>query len=110
MKNRGIGRGSIFFGGLLLAAAVAVLGTGLLLSPHQSNGEGEVETVRRTVALFQRNSAIGTLVLTALSAYLLFPNPRPRKPTRDRLLLLVIAVLVLASLYLLFWMQFSVLR
>ena len=107
MKNRGIGRGSIFFGGLLLGAAFAVLGTSVLMSPHQ-NVAGD-QHVRTTVALFVRNSAIGALVLSALSAYLLFPIPRPRKPTRDRILAGLIAVAVLASLYQLLWVQFTVL-
>jgi len=108
VRNRGIGRGSIFFGGLLLAAAAGVLGTSVLMSPHHTVGGDE--QVRTTVALFVRNSAIGALLLSALAGYMLFPNPRPRKPVRDRVLIGVIALLSLAALYQLIWVQFTILN
>ena len=63
----------------------------------------QLEQVRATVALFIRNSAIGNLLLCALAAWLLFPLRRPRAPRRDWAIVAAIAVIVLTSLYQLFW-------
>ena len=73
MKNRGIIRGRLFMGLLLLLAAIINWAVALLMSPHGQPSPSGMEQVRTTVALFQRNSAIGTLVeravgLAALSA------------------------------------------
>jgi hypothetical protein len=61
--------------------------------------------VRTVIVVFVRNSAIGTLVLSALSGWLLFPSRRPRWPARDWALIGLIALLVLTSLYQLFWLR-----
>lgn len=105
MRNRGIGRARMFVGAFLLTAAVITWATGLLMSPHGESTSSGVEHVRTVVVVYVRNTAIGTLVLSALSAWLLFPNRRPRKPIRDRLLIGVVAVLALGSLYQLFWLR-----
>ncbi|MFL6752047.1 MAG: hypothetical protein ACJ8FL_02310 [Sphingomicrobium sp.] len=111
MSNRGIGRGRMFLGSLLLTAAVIAWGTAALLSPHSASTVANgAEHVRTTVAVFLRNSAIGTLVLAALSGWLLFPARRPRAPRRDWGIGLVLALLVLSSLYQLVWLQTSVLH
>ena len=99
----------MFLGGIILAAAVVAWGTTILMSPHGTTIAGGPEHVRSTVAIFLRNSAIGTLVLSALAAYLLFPARRPRQPIRDRLLIGLIVVLVVTSLYQLVWVQTKVL-
>lgn len=109
VSNRGIGRARIFVGEVLLAAAVIVWGTSLLLSPHGSNGATGGDYVRSTVATFLSHSAIGTLVLAALSGWLLFPQRRPRRPWRDWSLIAVIALLAVSSIYQLVWIQTAVL-
>ncbi len=105
MRNRGITRGRLFLGTLLLVAAVMTWGTALLMSPHGEATATGVETVRTTIVVFLRNSAIGTLVLSALSGWLLFPSRRPQKPMRDWLVAGVLAILVLSSIYQLIWLQ-----
>ena len=101
----------MFMGGLLLFAAVIAWGTALMMSPHSSSTVAEgTEHVRNTVVVFLRNSAIGTLVLTALAAWLLFPTRRPNAPRRDYAILAVITVLVVTSVYQLVWLQLGVLR
>ncbi len=109
VRNRGIGRGRIFVGEFLLLAAVIVWGTALLLSPHGSNDAVGSDYVRTTVASFLNHSAIATLLLVALAAWLLFPARRPRKPLRDWALIVVIAVLAVSSIYQLIWLQTAVL-
>jgi hypothetical protein len=73
----------MFFGGLILFAAAITWGTSLMMSPHGEETVTGAEHVRTTVAIFVRNSAIGTLVLCALSAWLLFPGgvPNGRRAT-----------------------------
>ena len=111
MRNRGIQRGRMFMGALILFAAVVAWGVGLMMSPHSASTVAEgTEHVRGTVVVFLRNSAIGTLVLCALAGWLLFPPRRPKKPARDWAILGVLGILVAASLYQLAWLQFSVLR
>ena len=106
MNNRGITRARLVFGALMLFAAVIAWGTALLLSPHSDNTVAAgTEHVRQAVVVFLRNSAIGTLVLSALAAWLLFPERRPRKQWRDYAIIGVLAVLVLSSLYQLFWLR-----
>jgi drug/metabolite transporter (DMT)-like permease len=109
VKNRGIARGRMFVGALLVAAAAVVWATAFLMSPHGTATADGPEHVRTTVALFLRNAALGILLLSALGAYLLFPRRRPRWPWRDRLLIALIAVLVLTSLYQLIWVQTTLL-
>jgi len=95
----------MFMGGLILFAAVIAWATALMMSPHgQSVAEG-TEHVRTTVVVFIRNSAIGTLLLSALAGWLLFPARRPKKPLRDWSIVVVLGVLVLSSLYQLVWLR-----
>ena len=110
MRNRGIGRGRMFMGGLLLFAAVITWGVGLMMSPHGESVAEGTKHVRTVVATFMLKDAIGTLVLCALAGWLLFPARRPKWPRRDYAILGVIAVLVLSSLYNLVWLQTSVLH
>jgi hypothetical protein len=107
VSNRGIGRGRMFMGNLLLFAAVITWGTALMLSPHGTPVAAGTEHVRTTVVVFLRNSAIGTLLLSALSGWLLFPARRPKKPVRDRLIAAVLAILVVSSLYQLIWLRIA---
>ncbi len=108
MSNRGIGRARMFVGGFLLAAAVIVWGTGVLLSPHGDSGARDSETVSAAVVIFLRNSAYATLALAAVSAVLLFPTRRPRAPRRDWAVGILIAVLIASSLYQLLWLRAAV--
>ena len=110
MKNRGIVRGRLFMGLLLLLAAIINWSVALMMSPHGRPSPSGMEQVRMTVALFQRNSAIGTLVLSALSGWLLFPRRRPNSPIRDWVIAGILAVLVLSSIYQLIWLERSVLH
>jgi drug/metabolite transporter (DMT)-like permease len=95
----------MFVGGLLLFAAVIAWGTALMMSPHGDSSAPGTEHVRTTVVVYLRNSAIGTLLLSALSGWLLFPARRPRWPARDWALIGLIALLVLTSLYQLLWLR-----
>jgi drug/metabolite transporter (DMT)-like permease len=95
----------MFLGGLILFAAIIAWGTSLMMSPHTQATATGVEHVRTTVVVFVRNSAIGTLVLCALAAWLLFPSRRPRAPRRDWAIIATIAVMVLSSLYQLIWLR-----
>lgn len=105
MRNRGIGRARMFFGGLILFAAVIAWATALMMSPHSDNTVAQgTEHVRGVVVIFMRNSAIGTLVLSALAGWLLFPARRPRKPARDWAIAGLLALLVVSSLYQLIWL------
>ena len=108
MSNRGIVRGRLFMGMVLLIAAIATWATALWMSPHGETSAAGWEQVRTTIVVFVRNSAIGTLVLSALSAWLLFPRRRPNKPVRDRVIAGILAVLVLSSIYELIWLHTSV--
>jgi drug/metabolite transporter (DMT)-like permease len=105
VSNRGIGRARMFMGGLLLFAAVVAWATALMMSPHGESNVPGTEHVRNTVVVFVRNSAIGTLVLSALSAWLLFPTRRPRWPARDWALIGILGLMVLTSLYQLVWLR-----
>ena len=110
MSNRGIGRARMFVGAFVLTAAVMTWATGLLMSPHgTTSAHSGVDHVRTVIVVYVRNTAIGTLVLAALSAWLLFPLRRPRNPVRDWLLIGLIAVLAVSSLYQLYWLKTAVL-
>jgi hypothetical protein len=100
----------MFMGGILLFSAVIAWGVALWMSPHGESLAAGTEHVRGTVVTFMLRSAIGTLVLTALAAWLLFPSRRPNAPRRDYAILAVITVLVVTSVYQLAWLQLSVLR
>ena len=98
----------MFFGGFLLVAAVITWMTSAWLNPYGDKSAAGIEGVRETVVIFVRNSAIGTLLITALAAWMLFPSRRPRAPWRDRILIAVIAVLVAGCIYQLVWLQTTV--
>lgn len=97
-------------GALLLVAAVVTWGIALMMSPHGDTVAKGTEHVRTTIVTFMRNGAIGTLVLCALSAWLLFPARRPKWPARDWALIGVLAILAASSLYTLVWLQAAVLH
>ena len=105
MRNRGIGRARMFMGGLLLFAAAIAWGTALMMSPHGDSVASGTEHVRTVVVVFLRNSAIGTLILCALSAWLLFPARRPKWPARDWAIIGLIALMVATSVYQLIWLR-----
>ena len=105
MSNRGVGRARMFMGALILFSAIILWGLALWMSPHSETTAPGMEHVRTTVALFIRNSAIGNLILCALAAWWLFPIRRPRAPRRDWAIIAAIAVIVLTSLYQLFWLR-----
>jgi len=105
VSNRGIGRARMFMGGLILFAAVIAWATALMMSPHGDPSAPGMEHVRTTVVTFVRNSALGTLVLCALSGWLLFPARRPRAPRRDWAIIGIIGVMILTSLYQLIWLR-----
>ena len=96
-------------GALLLTAAVITWATGLMMSPHGESVAEGTEHVRTTVVTFMRNGAIGTIVLTLVAAWLLFPVRRPKWPARDWALIALFAILLGSSLYTLAWLQLSVL-
>ena len=108
MRNRGIGRARMFFGGMLLLGAVIAWFTAFGLSPSTPTSTAGIEGVRGTVVTVIRNSAIATLLLTALAAWLLFPARRPKWPARDWALICIIALLVGTSLYQLVWLRTAV--
>ncbi len=95
----------MFLGGLLLFAAIIAWGTALMMSPHGEVTAGGTEHVRTVVVVFLRNSAIGTLILCALSGWLLFPSRRPRWPARDWAIMLAIGLMVATSVYQLIWLR-----
>lgn len=105
MRNRGIGRARIFLGTILLTAAVIVSAITWLMSPHGTSVAQGTEHVKSTVVTFVRNNAIGTLVLCALSGWLLFPARRPSMPRRDYAIMALIGLLGVVSLYQLVWLS-----
>ena len=95
----------MFMGGLILFSAVILWGMALWMSPHGETTASGMSHVRTTVAVFIRNSAIGNLLLSALAAWLLFPTRRPHAPRRDWAIIAAIALIVVTSLYQLFWLR-----
>jgi drug/metabolite transporter (DMT)-like permease len=110
VSNRGIGRARLFMGTLLLVAAVVTWGTGLMMSPHGTSVAAGTPHVRTTIVNFTRNDAIGTLILCAVSAWLLFPRRRPKWPARDWALIVLLAFLAGSSIYTLVWLHTAVLH
>jgi hypothetical protein len=99
----------MFMGGLLLFASVIAWATALWMSPHSSVTVARgTDHVREVVVTYVRNSAIGTLILSAVSAWLLFPARRPRWPARDWAIIAILVLMVGTSLYQLVWLQVSV--
>ena len=105
MRKGGFGHARMFVGGFLLAAAIITWGTAFMMSPHGSEVANGAEHLRTTVVTFVRNSAIGTLILSALAGWLLFPARRPRWPVRDYALIAVLGILIATSIYQLFWVR-----
>jgi hypothetical protein len=105
VSNRGVLRARIIFGGLVLFAAIVSWFTTLMMSPHGEVSASGGDHVRSTVVVFIRNSAIGNLILSGLSGWLLFPPRRPHSPRRDWVLIGVIGVIAATSLYQLFWLR-----
>ena len=69
---------------LLLFAAVITWGGGAAdESARRAVAERHRACAHRRSSLFMRNSAIGTLILSALAGWLLFPRRRPNSPIRD---------------------------
>jgi hypothetical protein len=99
LKNRGIGRARMFMGAVLLLAAAITWAIGLMMSPHGTTVAQGTEYLRSTIVTFKRNGAIGTLILCAVAAWLLFPARRPNKPRRDWALMTVLGLLAASSLY-----------
>jgi hypothetical protein len=95
----------MFVGGFLLTAAIITWGTAFMMSPHGSEVAAGTEHVRTTVVTFVRNSAIGTLILSAVAGWLLFPARRPSWPARDYALMAVLGILIASSIYQLFWVR-----
>jgi drug/metabolite transporter (DMT)-like permease len=95
----------MFMGGVLLFAAVIAWATALWMSPHGKEVAQGTEHVRTVIAVFVRNTAIGTLVLGGVAGWLLFPLRRPRWPARDWAIAALLAVLVATSIYQLIWIR-----
>ncbi len=110
MSNRGIGRGRMFLGLMLLFGAVIAWATAIMMSPHGEVAGVAGQPIKHGVVVFMLKSALGTLLLSALSGYLLFPARRPFKPRRDWIIRGVLAVMVLSSLYQLGWLYFTIWR
>jgi heme/copper-type cytochrome/quinol oxidase subunit 2 len=100
----------MFMGGLLLFAAVIAWATALGMSPHGTSVAEGTEHVRGTVVSLLTKAALLTLLLTAISAWLLFPARRPKAPRRDYAILAVITLLIVTCIYELAWLQLAVLR
>jgi len=92
----------------MLVSAFVTWATALLMSPHGEESAAGTEHIREVVAIFLRNSAVGTILLSAFAAWLLFPQRRPKKPWRDYAILAVLAVLVGSSVYQLVWLQTAI--
>lgn len=97
-------------GGLLLFAAVIAWATALGMSPHGTSVAEGTEHVRGTVVSLLTKAALLTLLLTAISAWLLFPARRRKAPRRDYAILAVITLLVVTCVYELAWLRIAVLR
>jgi dolichol kinase len=110
VSNRGIGRGRMFMGALLLIAAVMTAAIGLWMSPHGETVAKGTEHVRPAIVGMMEKGAVWTLILCALSAWLLFPARRPKWPQRDWALIALLVLLVGSSLYTLIWLYGFVLR
>jgi hypothetical protein len=75
-----------------------------LTSPHGDTVAEGTEHIRSVVVIYLRNVALATIFLAAISAWLLFPARRPRAPKRDWAIGILVVVLIVSSLYELFWL------
>jgi hypothetical protein len=98
----------MFVGGFVLFAAVIVWMIGLLMSPHGESVAEGTEHVREAIVVYLRNSALATIGMGALAAFLLFPARRPEAPKRNWAIGLLIALLIGTSLYQLYWLRAAV--
>ena len=89
----------------MLVAAVATWGTALLMSPHGPETAAGTEHVRAVVTTYIRNSAIGTILLSTLACWLLYPPRRPNRPWRDYAIAALLAILIVTSIYQIFWVR-----
>jgi drug/metabolite transporter (DMT)-like permease len=105
VSNRGIVRGRLFLGYVLLFGAVIAWAVSLMMSPHGAATGSDSASIRNSVVTFMRNSAIGTLLLSALAGWLLFPLRRPQMPRRDWAVLIALGIMVATSLYQLWWLR-----
>lgn len=108
VRNRGILRGRFFLGAVLILAALITWVIGLTMSPHGDTVAKGTEYLRTSIITFKRNGAIGTLLLCAVAAWLLFPRRRPKWPLRDWALAVVLAFLGASSIYTLGWALIAV--
>ena len=92
-------------GALLLLAAALTWGIGLMMSPHGESVARGTEYLKNTIVTFKRNSAVGTLILCGIAAWLLFPERRPKWPARDWALIVLFAFLTGSSIYTLIWLR-----
>lgn len=99
VEVRSIARARTFVGVLLLLAAVLTWGIGLTLSPQGHAIVDGTEHVRDTVMTFKHNSAIGTLILCAIAAWLLLPRHPSQWPPRDWAAAVLLALLAASSIY-----------
>ena len=95
-------------GALLLTAAVITAAVGVMMSPHGDAVADGVEHVRPAIVGMMEKGAIWTLILCALSAWLLFPTRRPKWPARDWALVALLVLLAGSSVYTLVWLYTSV--
>jgi hypothetical protein len=105
VRKGGFGHARMFVGGFLLAAAIITWAIAFMMSPHGSEVAAGTEHVRTTIVIFVRNSAIGTLILSAIAGWLLFPARRPRWPARDYAIIAALGILVATSIYQLVWVR-----
>jgi hypothetical protein len=108
VRNRGIGRGRMFMGALLLLAAVITWGIGLTMSPHGETVAKGTEHVRPAIVGMIEKGAIGTIILSAIGAWRLLPGGGRMGRARDWALLALLTILVTSSLYTLIWLYTSV--
>lgn len=97
--SRAIARARLLLGGVLLFAAVLTWGVGSTLDPSGKAVVAGTGYVRSTVVTFKRNGAIGTLILSAISAWLLFPMWRVKQPIRNWALAALLVLLSGSSIY-----------
>jgi dolichol kinase len=100
----------MFMGALLLIAAVMTWAIGVWMSPHGETVAKGTEHVRPAIVGAMEKGAMWTLILCALSAWLLFPARRPKWPARDWAIIALLVILVGSSLYTIVWLQTSVVR
>jgi hypothetical protein len=92
-------------GGLMLFAAVIAWVTAVGMSPYGTSEAEGTEHVRAAVVGMLPKAAVLTLLMSAVSAWLLFPSRRPKWPARDWAIIGILVLLVGSSLYQLIWLR-----